>query len=118
MKKTLIILVVIETILLIAISIFTFTRKPEVKTVEKIVEKVVYVEKESEGGTTQKPDENPPKVDEPVIFADEAGNTYELIKYVTGAEGKQLVIFQNTKTKTISMALLDYFNEKYHKVNG
>ena len=53
-----------------------------------------------------------------LIYADSEGNTYEFIKIVDSKDGRQLVIFQNTETGTVSMALKSYFDEHYHIVNG
>ena len=53
-----------------------------------------------------------------LIYADSEGNTYEFIKIVDSKDGRQLVIFQNTETCTVSMALKSYFDEYYHIVNG
>lgn len=53
-----------------------------------------------------------------LIYADSEGNTYEFIKIVDSKDGRQLVIFQNTETGTVSMALKSYFDEHYHIING
>lgn len=51
-----------------------------------------------------------------ILYTDEKGNSYEILKEYTANDGRELILFQNIKTKTVSLALRKYFYENYHLV--
>lgn len=70
----------------------------------------------------EKPVEEEPKdvVDDTkkILYADDSGNTYEIIKYITATDGRNLVLFQNVETQAVSLAVRNYFEQHYHKISG
>lgn len=50
------------------------------------------------------------------LYADADGNIYEIIKEYTATDGRELVLFQNIKTMTVTLAIKAYFDENYHLV--
>ena len=121
MRKILIILAVVCGItLIISVTSLIITLVKD-KTAEVNVTSITYAKKEMEepeGGISEETVTNPSEGDEPVIFADNEGNTYELIKYVTDTDNRTLVLLQNTKDKQILLTLKSYFDQKYHKISG
>ena len=111
MRKILIILAVVCGItLIISVTSLIITLVKD-KTAEVNVTSITYAKKEMEepeGGISE----------ETVTFADNEGNTYELIKYVTDTDNRTLVLLQNTKDKQILLTLKSYFDQKYHKISG
>ena len=51
-----------------------------------------------------------------ILYTDEKGNLYEILKEYTANDGRELILFQNIKTKTVSLALRKYFYKNYHFV--
>lgn len=51
-----------------------------------------------------------------ILYTDGKGNSYEILKEYTANDGRELILFQNIETKTVSLALRKYFYENYHLV--
>ena len=51
-----------------------------------------------------------------ILYTDEKGNSYEILNEYTANDGRELILFQNIETKTVSLALRKYFYENYHLV--
>lgn len=119
MKKILIAMAVICCISFAVSVTSIFIAITKSKQAEVHVTSITYTKKEAEeGGGSTAPDENPSEGDEPIIFADKDGNTYELIKYVTDIENKKLVLLQGVETKKILLVARSHFDQNYHKVSG
>lgn len=97
-------------------------------------ETIVYVpvdipsskdEEEKEPETTSSKDDKkepeedkPSQSEEPELYTDEDGNTYELIRRYTANDGRKLVLYMNVETKQTSLAIESYFDEHFTKVNN
>ena len=77
------------------------------------------IESESESETETKSEtitESTKSSVKQILYTDGKGNSYEILKEYTANDGRELILFQNIKTKTVSLALRKYFYENYHLV--
>ena len=108
---------VIITACLPGIISIAYCRKPDEDTASESVDSVdsepeivITPELDSSENETSSTEE---KKD---LYADADGNIYEIIKEYTATDGRELVLFQNIKTMTVTLAIKAYFDDNYHLV--
>ena len=100
-----------ETIVYVPVDI------PSSKDKEKELEK--EPETPSSKDDKKEPEEDKPSQSEELeLYTDEDGNTYELIRRYTANDGRKLVLYMNVETKQTSLAIENYFDEHFTKVNN
>lgn len=60
--------------------------------------------------------ETDPTEEKKDLYTDSNGNIYEIVKVYTASDGRELVLFQNIETMTVSLAVKRYFDENYHLI--
>lgn len=65
-----------------------------------------------------KPSEPPEPTEKEVLYSDALGNIYKILSVTNANDGRVLVIFQNVETGTVSMAVKNYFDENYYRIEN